>query len=396
MSNIETSMERIAKNVGCGTTALRGRMELILSEQKTTWSESGKDEEQCTLLALRVAGRQIKSENDKVKRSGCTNFEGMFLTSPRYKDWAEMSYKKMATTLSSGDENIRNALVEQGKIVVFEYDPETDGYTKHSNASLDRKDDFVAGRHETNVSVLPKEAVEIDSNTHYYLVWNATTPLFPSGDKNFKYGAARPQSEKERTCLFFGRKQGSSDWSTWTFRFSGELANNAWPTYTPGSIGMRPARNGSTAYGKLKVSNFVADDSLTESFPADPMAIVKQEATEWLEKGLQDLDAYYAAHNGDKDWWDQWVATSTEVVHIDPREKGGYIITVGDSDIESMAPTVDIYVDEKEGDSINFGVGSELLIVGAPWQNRDGEMQLSITGWWCIDSLSPVEVGGWD
>ncbi len=396
MSNIETSMERIAKNVGCGTTALRGRMELILSEQKTTWSESGKDEEQCTLLALRVAGRQIKSENDKVKRSGCTNFEGMFLTSPRYKDWAEMSYKKMATTLSSGDENIRNALVEQGKIVVFEYDPETDGYTKHSNASLDRKDDFVAGRHETNVSVLPKEAVEIDSNTHYYLVWNATTPLFPSGDKNFKYGAARPQSEKERTCLFFGRKQGSSDWSTWTFRFSGELANNAWPTYTPGSIGMRPARNGSTAYGKLKVSNFVADDSLTESFPADPMAIVKQEATEWLEKGLQDLDAYYAAHNGDKDWWDQWVATSTEVVHIDPRDKGGYIITVGDSDIESMAPTVDIYVDEKEGDSINFGVGSELLIVGAPWQNRDGEMQLSITGWWCIDSLSPVEVGGWD
>jgi hypothetical protein len=380
MSNIETSMERIAKNVGCGTTALRGRMELILSEQKTTWSESGKDEEQCTLLALRVAGRQIKSENDKVKRSGCTNFEGMFLTSPRYKDWAEMSYKKMATTLSSGDENIRNALVEQGKIVVFEYDPETDGYTKHSNASLDRKDDFVAGRHETNVSVLPKEAVEIDSNTHYYLVWNATTPLFPSGDKNFKYGAARPQSEKERTCLFFGRKQGSSDWSTWTFRFSGELANNAWPTYTPGSIGMRPARNGSTAYGKLKVSNFVADDSLTESFPADPMAIVKQEATEWLEKGLQDLDAYYAAHNGDKDWWDQWVATSTEVVHIDPRDKGGYIITVGDSDIESMAPTVDIYVDEKEGDSINFGVGSELLIVGAPWQNRDGEMQLSITG----------------
>ena len=173
MSNIETSMERIAKNVGCGTTALRGRMELILSEQKSTWTEAGKDDEQCTLLALRVAGRQIKSENDKVKRSGCTNFEGMFLTSPRYKDWAEMSYKKMANTLSSGDENIRNALVEQGKIVVFEYDPETDGFTKHSNPSLDRKDDFVAGRHETNVSVLPKEAVEIDSNTHYYLVWNA-------------------------------------------------------------------------------------------------------------------------------------------------------------------------------------------------------------------------------
>ncbi len=396
MSNIETSMERIAKNVGCGTTALRGRMELILSEQKSTWTEAGKDDEQCTLLALRVAGRQIKSENDKVKRSGCTNFEGMFLTSPRYKDWAEMSYKKMATTLSSGDENIRNALVEQGKIVVFEYDPNTDGYTKYSNPSLDRKDDFVAGRHETNVSVLPKEAVEIDSNTHYYLVWNATTPLFPSGDKNFKYGAPRPQSEKERTCLFFGRKQGSSDWSTWTFRFSGALAENSWPTYTPGSIGMRPARNGSTAYGKLKVSAFAANESLAESFPADPMAIVKQEATEWLEKGLQDLDAYYAAHNGDKDWWDQWVATSTEVVHIDPRDNGGYILTVGDSDIESMAPTVDIYVDEKEGDSINFGVGSELLIVGAPWQNRDGEMQLSVTGWWCIDPLAPAEVGGWD
>ena len=42
--------------------------------------------------------------------------------------------------------------------------------------------------------------------------------------------------------------------------------------------------------------------------------------------------------------WDRLCAVHGEVVHIDPREKGGYIITVGDLDITSTAPSVDVYV----------------------------------------------------
>ena len=51
--------------------------------------------------------------------------------------------------------------------------------------------------------------MKLDANTHFYVVWDKKTMLPPSGDANFKYGAPRPQDERERTSLFFGRPQGT-------------------------------------------------------------------------------------------------------------------------------------------------------------------------------------------
>ena len=396
MSDNSKMIERIAKNVGCTEEALSSKMSAILDAEGSNWLSAGKTEEQCELLALRVAGRQMKSQFDKVKRSGCISYEGMFVTVPRYKDWAEMAYKKMSNTLKGASEDLIHSLVEQGKIVYFQYDPVSNGYTKYSNPSLDNKLSFEAGMREAEVSSLPDKAVEIDSNSHFYLVWNATTPTFPSGDKNFKYGAARPHNERERTCLFFGRKQGDSEFDLFTFRFSGKQAEVDYPTYMPGTIAMRPAANGKVAYAKPQVTVFSADENLAEQFPMAPDALVKEISSEWLADGLQGIDKYYETHNGDSDWWEQWVATTVEVVHIDPRDNGGYVITVGDTDIMSMAPSLDIYVSAVEESKVDFSVGSELMIVGQPWKTRDDEYRLTINGWWCSDALQPSEVGGWD
>ena len=58
-----------------------------------------------------------------------------------------------------------------------------------------------------------------------------------------------------------------------------------------------------------------------------------------------------------------YVQSDGEVVHIDP-EKGGYIVTVGDLDITSTAPSVDVYVPAEHEYRMDFGVGSEIVIAG--------------------------------
>ena len=395
MSSTDETIERIAKNVGCDSASLRSRMDSVLTQQKNAWMESGKTDEQCNTLALRVAGRQLKSEVDKAKKSGCVPYEGMFITVPRYKDWAEMAYKKMAGQLETLPDDAIHGLVEQGKLVLFDYDPVGNGYTRYSNPSLDRKDTFSAGIQETSVSELPKEAIEVNSTRHFYLVWNATTPTFPSGDRNFKYGSPRPQNEKERTCLFFGHQQGDDNWAVHTFKFSGNMASVNHPSFIPGTIAMRPARNGVVAYGKPNISTFVGNMDLSNTFPTDPVGVVKQEATTYLE-GLNDLDSYYEANKDAKDWWDQWVGMTLEVVHIDPRDKGGFIMTLGDLDIESMAAPIDVYVPQEQEDLLTFGVGSQVMVVGQAWRTRENEMRLSANGWYVIEEIQAVAVEGWD
>ena len=395
MSNTNEAIERIAKNVGCDVASLRSRMDNVLTQQKSVWMESGKTEEQCNLLALRVAGRQLKSEVDKAIKSGCVPYEGMFISVPRYKDWAEMAYKKMAGQLESLPDDAIHALVEQGKLVLFDYDAVNDGYTRYSNPSLDRKDTFSAGMQETQVSELPKEAVEVNSTRYFYLVWNATTPTFPSGDRNFKYGAPRPQNEKERTCLFYGHQQGDKTWAVHTFKFSGNMASINFPSFTPGTIAMRPARNGVVAYGKPNISSFLGNMDLANTFPTDPVGVVKAEATTYLG-GLNDLEAYYNANKDAQDWWDQWVGMTLEVVHIDPRDNGGFIMTLGDLDIDSMAAPIDVYVPQEQENLLTFGVGSQVMVVGQAWCTRENEMRLSANGWYVVDALEPVAVEGWD
>jgi hypothetical protein len=165
---------------------------------------------------------------------------------------------------------------------------------------------------------------------------------------------------------------------------------------------MRPARQGEVAYGKAGISIFNRDDSVQSIFSDAPDALVAgldQFAT--LEGGLQDIEAYVGTLD-DKQRWDALSAVICEAVHIDPRDNGGFIITVGDLDIMSTAGTVDIYVPHTQSSLVDFSVGSTLMVVGSPYISRDGEGKLAVTGWWCAESLSAStpsesdEEGGWD
>ena len=56
--NIEQMIERIGKNIGATEDALRSRMDVVLSENRTAWMDAGKTEDDCAINALRIAGRQ--------------------------------------------------------------------------------------------------------------------------------------------------------------------------------------------------------------------------------------------------------------------------------------------------------------------------------------------------
>ena len=138
-------------------------------------------------------------------------------------------------------------------------------------------------------------------------------------------------------------------------------------------------------------------------FSASPLDLVSGfEGVKILENGLQDIEGYVNTLS-DKEKWDALVALQAEVVHIDPRDKGGYIITVGDLDIMSTAGTVDLYISASEDSKVKFGTGSTLMVVGSPYISRDGEGRISTTGWWCAEAMQGVEavaelddVEGWD
>ena len=402
--NTEQMIERIAKNIGATEDALRSRMDEVLSENRISWMDAGKNEEDCTVNALRIAGRQIKSEGERLKRSGATLFEGMFVSVPRYKDWAQLAYKKAAATIKSVSREVLEQMVDDGHWILYE-DNNDGTFTKTYNPSLARGEAFQAGTSTTDLTELPKGAFDAGNGLHFHIVWDNKSPKFPSGDKNFKYGEPRPQSEKDRQTMFLGRAAGTNDVRLYNFRFNGALAENEPPTFVTGRIAMRPARNGDTAYGKAGVSLFSQDDSLQAVFSEAPDTLVGGlERIRNLEEGLQQIESYVGTL-GDKEKWDALVSVMTEVVHIDPRDNGGYIVTVGDLDIMSIAGTVDIYVPATQEASIDFSVGSTLMIVGQPYMSRDDEPKLVTTGWWCAESLGSAadnaDIGltnaeGWD
>lgn len=116
----------------------------------------------------------------------------------RYKDWGKILYNKMSNQLKSLDEDAREALVAQGRVVLFE-DNHDGTYTRTANPSLVAKEMFEEGADTSEVSELPRNTMALDENTHFYIVWDKNNPEFPSGDRNFKYGNARPLEERERT-----------------------------------------------------------------------------------------------------------------------------------------------------------------------------------------------------
>ena len=95
--------ETVAKNVGVSIDTLNVRIEEVLNENKGAWINAGKSDEDCEVLAIRVWS-PIKAEAQRLSRSGAEVLTGMFVSVPRYKDFAKSGYAKMKTTLSSLEE----------------------------------------------------------------------------------------------------------------------------------------------------------------------------------------------------------------------------------------------------------------------------------------------------
>lgn len=405
----EDMLNKVAKQTKTDADTLSAKADSVLLQEGAGWEAAGKNEEQRKTLALRVAARQLVAEKAKLSRSGATLYEGMFVNVPREKDWAKMAYNKTKKTLAGLDADGRLALVSQGAVVLYENNH--DGtYTRHANPSLLSRQPFEEDVSSTEITSVPPRSVELDANTSFSLIWDKNNMHFANGNPNFKYGANRPLEEPDRSCLFLGRKQGSSDEpSLISMRFNGALAKESWPTFVTGTIGMKPANRDDMAYG-TKATAFTPDANITNIFSAPPLALVdgapQGMVADWLGEtlceSLSECHTGYAALD-DKAKWDTTFGTVVEVVHIDPRDNGGFIITLGDMDIMSDAAPVELYVSAKEEGEVDFGVGSELLIIGSPWVSREGEQRFMVNGWWCMNAIAPLadtdftgDGDGWD
>lgn len=405
----EEMLNKVATQTKSDPQALSAKADAVLLSEGAGWEAAGKNEEQRKTLALRVAARQLVAEKAKLSRSGATLYEGMFVNVPREKDWAKMAYNKTKNTLAGLGQEGRLALVSQGAVTLYENNH--DGtWTRHSNPSLLQRQSFEEGMSSTEITSVPPRSVELDSNTMFSLVWDKNNTHFANGNENFKYGANRPLEEPDRSCIFLGRKQGTTDApSLISMRFNNALAKESWPTFVTGTIGMKPANMADMAYG-TKATVFTADSSLTSVFSAPPLTIGEKgpsgAVADWLgETLLQSLSECHTAYSAldDKAKWNTIFGTVAEVVHIDPRDKGGFVITLGDMDIMSDAAPVELYVSAKEEGEVNFGVGSEMLVVGSPWVSREGEQRFSVNGWWCMNPIEPLadtatdgDGDGWD
>lgn len=407
-------LKKVATQTKTDEQALSAKADSVLLQEGAGWEAAGKNEEQRKTLALRVAARQLVAEKTRLSRSGATAYEGMFINVPREKDWAKMAYNKMKNTLTGMATEGRLALVSQGAVVLYENNH--DGtFTRHANPSLLARQSFEEDVSSTDISqdAVPSRSVALDSNTMFSLIWDKDNMHFANGNENFKYGANRPLEEPDRSCLFVGRKVGSNGEPTiHSFRFNGALAKESWPTFVTGTIGMKPANREGMAYG-TKVTAFSPDASLTNIFSSPPLAFNGDDSptgivADWLngEEGhllpsLSDCHTVYAGLD-DKAKWNTVFGTVVEVVHIDPRDKGGFIITLGDTDIMSDAAPIELYVSAKEEGEIDFGVGSELLVIGSPWTSREGEQRFMVNGWWCMNAIEPLadtsseDGDGWD
>jgi len=404
--NVDQIVKDLASNLGVAEDRLRLKMNEVLAENGTAWTNAGKDEQTCTILSARVAGRQLKMTQEKLKKSGLEQFEGMFIRVPPYKDWAQIAYRKAERELTArNDVNdpATQAQIRNGALVYFEANGA--GYTRHANAGLINRTTMTDEISEATVDSLPRIHHELPNGDAFYLIWNNTTPTFPSGDANFKYGAPRPASERERTCQFLGRKVGSNDEPALiSVRANGKTADIQHATFLPGVIGLRPGRDGKVAYAK-ELSDLVPNDEVAGIFSAPPFAIGENGpegiVTEMLgglypNGGLlpsfATLEQYHTDHKDDDDWWDQWVGVVGEVVHIDPRERGGFTVTLGDLDLTSTAAGQDLVIPKSQEHLLNFGLGSQILIVGQTYKSRDDEMRFTTHGWWCVDSVEAVSV----
>ena len=382
--------ERVAKNVGCTVDEIIARHAQTKEENRSSLSSLG--EEEFSLKTLRMCASSLRAEKARLNKSGCKMYEGMFISYPRYQDWGRVFYNKYEKMIAGLPEEGRSNLVAQGLITLYETDDVDGGYTCTHNPSLTNKTPFEEGTDEMKVSSLPKQAKEIgNTGTYFVCIENKSSPTYPSGSVNYAYGKIRNTKDIERTSLFVGRLQGTSDApSLITFRMKGALAEQDIKTFSPCNIPASPSKDGKTAYGKAGVTVPSYNDSIADIFSAPPMTadgkgIIAEHAD--VLAGLDDIPTYLGALS-DKEKWSALTAVLLEVGHIDPRENGGYILTCNDLDLMSMSPPVDIYVNQLEESKVSFGVGSVLAVVGSPYISRDGDNRLSVSGWWCVEEIA--------
>lgn len=390
----EKTLTNVANTLKVDVETLRSRATTVLSEQGDAWKQVGKSDSDCGILAIRVAARMMTSENARLRRSGATVYEGMFISSPRPKEWGKILYNKMRNQLMNASQDVKQTLVDSGAVVLF--DDNHDGtYSKFA------KEEFGG---DSDVTSLPKHTMKLDENTHFFVVWDKTNRTFPSGDVNFKFGNPRPQDERERSSLFLGKVQGSSgSVSLITVKAQGKAADVQYPTFVTGTIPLGQGKN-NYAYAKPVISTLTVDNSLVSLYDNPPQLMIGEIiGEENVLGGLQDMDAYYDKHNGQKDWWDRQLSVITEVIHIDPREAGGLVLVCADLDISSTASTVDVYISAEDEKSIDFGVGTKMMLVGQTWRSKEGEQKLSVNGWFAFDEIELVKAdvsseveNGWD
>ena len=374
----DTMINNMAKTLNVSADALKDKAQEVLTSQGEAWKNAGKSDDDCGVLALRVAARQINTANAALRRAGAENIEGMFVSCPRPKEWGKILYNKMANQLKGADGNAVHALVNSGAIVVFE-DNHDGTYSRMA------MEEFGG---DGTVSELPRHTMRLDENTHFYVVWDKSNPTFPSGDTNFKYGKPRPQDERERTSLFL-----TTEGKMLTVKAQGGAADIQHPTFVTGAIPVRLGANGTTAYCKPNVSVFTADASLSEKYDSDPMGMIQGGVIPFdAVDNVDALRGYYDLHHESKDWWDKVVAVPTEVIHIDPRDNGGMVLVCADLDMSSTAPTIDVYVGAEHENLVDFAVGTKVLVVGQTWRSKEDEQRVSVSGWYAYDKIEAMPV----
>ena len=164
-------LNKVATQVKIDPETLSAKADGILGTEGAGWAASGKTEEECKILALRVAARQVSAESARLSRSGADLYEGMFVSVPRHKDWAGMAYKKMKNTLETLDEDGRTALVSQGMVQLFE-DNHDGTFTCHYNPSLEAKRMFEEDTANKDIDSLPKRTMPLTGGSHFSLIWD--------------------------------------------------------------------------------------------------------------------------------------------------------------------------------------------------------------------------------
>ena len=84
----DTMINNMAKTLNVGADALKDKAQEVLTSQGEAWKNAGKSDDDCGVLALRVAARQINTANAALRRAGAENIEGMFVSCPRPKGGA--------------------------------------------------------------------------------------------------------------------------------------------------------------------------------------------------------------------------------------------------------------------------------------------------------------------